>query len=262
MARLGEYELESVIGEGAGGVVYRARAVSGALVAVKVLRPALAGDDHYRARLARELRVARDVRHRHLVSILGSDQAEARPYLVLELVTGGSLAEALQQRTLRLEELTRLVAEVGGGLDALHRRGVVHRDVKPSNIMLRADGSAALTDFGLAKGKTYTLLTRPGQVMGTLDYLAPELIRGEEATPASDVYALGCVAFECLAGRPPFADRSLLSVGTAHLAAKPPDPPAPPELSWALLRALEKDPAARPPSATAYAHLLRTAARD
>lgn len=98
--------------------------------------------------------------------------------------------------------------------------------------------------------------------MGTLDYLAPELIRGEEATPATDVYALGCVAFECLTGRPPFADRSLLGVGTAHLADEPPDPPAPRELSWALLRALEKDPDARPPSATAYAHLLRAAATD
>ena len=262
MARLGEYELESVIGEGAGGVVYRARSASGGLVALKVLRPGLAADDHYRARLARELRVARDVRHHHLVSILDSDEAGARPYLVLELVTGGPLAETLQQRTLRLAELARLVAEVGSGLDALHRRGVVHRDVKPSNIMLRADGSAALTDFGLAKGKTYTLLTRPGQIMGTLDYLAPELIRGGEATAASDVYALGCVAFECLAGAPPFADRSLLGVGTAHLTDQPPNPPASSEASWALLRALEKDPAARPPSATAYAHLLRAAARD
>jgi serine/threonine protein kinase len=262
MARLGEYELESVIGEGAGGVVYRARSASSGLVAVKVLRPALAGDDDYRARLARELRVAREVRHRHLVSILASGEAEARPYLVLELVTGGSLADALLQRTLRLAELARLVAEVGAGLDALHRAGVVHRDVKPSNIMLRADSSAALTDFGLAKGTTYTLLTRPGQIMGTLDYLAPELIRGEAATAASDVYALGCVAFECLAGKPPFADRSLLGVGTAHLSDRPPDPPASSEASWALLRALEKNPAARPPSATAYAHLLRAAARE
>jgi serine/threonine-protein kinase len=136
----------------------------------------------------------------------------------------------------------------------------VHRDVKPSNIMLRDDGSAALTDFGLAKGTAYSLLTKPGQVLGTLDYLAPELVRGEEATAASDVYALGCVAFECLVGRPPFADRSLLGVGTAHLADDPPVPPAPPDVAWALLRALEKAPAARPPTATAYAHLLRSAA--
>ena len=123
--------------------------------------------------------------------------------------------------------------------------------------MFREDGSAALTDFGLAKGAAYTVLTRPGQVLGTLDYLAPELVRGGEATPASDIYALGCVAFECLAGKPPFADRSLFGVGTAHLEDDPPDPPASPEVSQALLLALAKDPAARPPTATMYAHLLR-----
>ena len=98
-------------------------------------------------------------------------------------------------------------------------------------------------------------------MLGTLDYLAPELIRGGEATPASDIYALGCVAFECLAGRPPFADRSLFGVGTAHLEDDPPDPPASPEVAWALLRALQKDPAERPATATTFAHLLRTAAR-
>jgi len=165
----------------------------------------------------------------------------------------------LRSSSLGLEELLRLVAEIGGGLDALHRQGIVHRDLKPSNILLRADGSAALTDFGLAKGPAYTVLTRPGQVLGTLDYLAPELVRGEGATPASDIYALGCVAFECLAGRPPLADRSLFGVGAAHLEDEPPDPPAPPEVAWALRRALAKNPAARPPTATAYAHLLRVA---
>ena len=155
-----------------------------------------------------------------------------------------------------------LAERYAAGLDALHRAGIVHRDVKPSNVMLREDGSAALTDFGLAKGAAYTLLTRPGQVLGTLDYLAPELVRGGEATPASDVYALGCVAFECPAGHAPFADRSLFGVGTAHLEDDPPDPPASPELARALLRALEKDPAARPPTATMYAHLLRAASRS
>ena len=258
--RVGEYELEDELGEGAAGVVYRARSSNGGLVAVKMLSPALADDAAFRARFERELRVAKEVRHRRLVSILAAGEADGRPYLVLELMTGGSLANSLRERPLPLAGLLRLVAEVGAGLDALHRHGLVHRDVKPSNIMLREDGSAALTDFGLATGTGYTVLTRPGQVLGTLDYLAPELVRGEEATAASDVYALGCVAFECLAGRPPFADRSLLGVGTAHLADDPPDPPAPPEVAWALLRALEKAPAARPPTATAYAHLLRAAA--
>jgi serine/threonine protein kinase len=260
-ARLGDYELEEELGRGAAGVVYRARSVEGHVVAIKALNPALGNDDAFRARLAREIRAAREVRDPHLVPILDVGEAEGRPYLVLEYLSGGSLADRLRRERLRLEEVVRLVAEVAAGLDALHRGGLLHRDVKPSNIVLREDGSAALTDFGLAKGSAYTRLTRPGEVLGTLDYMAPELIRGGEATPASDVYALGCVAFECLAGKPPFADRSLFGVGTAHLEDEPPGPPAPPEFGWALLRALEKDPAARPPTATTYAHLLGAAMR-
>ena len=120
----------------------------------------------------------------------------------------------------------RLAAEVGAGLDALHERGIVHRDVKPANILLDADGMAVLGDFGLAKGRAWTVLTRPGQVLGTLDYLAPELIRGEPAGPMSGLYALGCVLYECVAGAPPFAGRGILRIGMAHLEEEPGDPAA------------------------------------
>jgi serine/threonine-protein kinase len=261
LGQLGEYELERKLGEGALGVVYQARSPDGAVVAIKALQPALSNDDSFRARLTREVRVAQEARHPHLVRIIDAGEADGRPYVVLEYVAGGTLSDCIGRGAIQLDEMIRLVAEVGAGLDALHGLGLVHRDVKPSNIMLREDGSAALTDFGLAKGAAYTALTRPGQLLGTLDYLAPELLRGGEATSASDIYALGCVAFECLAGQPPFSDRSLFSVGAAHLQDDPPDPPAPPEVAWALLRALEKDPTARPSTATTYAHLLRAAAR-
>ena len=260
--RVGDYVLEAEVGRGAMGVVYRARAPGGDRVALKTLDPILAGDALFRARLAREIRSARAMKDPHLVAILEAGDADAVPYLVLEFMPGGSLAERLAAGPLRLADTLRLVAGIAAGLDALHRGGLVHRDVKPSNIMFREDGAAALTDFGLAKGAAYTALTRPGQVLGTLDYLAPELLRGEEATPASDIYALGCVAFECLEGRPPFADRSLFGVGRAHLEDEPPDPPAPPSVSSTLLRALEKDPADRPPTAKMYAHLLQAAARE
>ena len=260
--RLGEYQLEVELGQGAMGTVYRARSASGELVALKVLNPALGADGAYRARFAREARVAHEVRDRHLVRILDTGVGDGSPYLVLEYVSGGTLGERLKRGPLELDELLRLVGQVAAGLDALHRHGLVHRDVKPSNIMLREDGSAALTDFGVAKGTAYTVLTRPGQVLGTLDYLAPELVRGGEATSASDIYALGCVAFECLAGTPPFGDRSLFGVGTAHLEEEPPEPPGPIGISAAVLLGLEKDPAARPPTATMYAHLLRAAARS
>ncbi len=259
--RVGGYEIECELGAGAVGVVYRARSSEGRTVALKLLHASLVDDEELCRRLAREFRIAQDLRDPHLVAAVDSGEAAGRPYLVFEYVSGGSLAGRLQTGTLTLAETLRVVSDMAAGLEVLHRRGLVHRDLKPSNVMLRDDGSALLADFGLAKGAPYTGLTQPGEILGTLDYLAPELVRGREATPASDIYALGCVAFECLAGSPPFADRSLLGVGTAHLEDEPPDPPAAPDVAWALLRALEKDPAARPTSAAMYSNLLRVAAR-
>ena len=164
-----------------------------------------------------------------------------------------------------LDETLAVAAEIGAGLDALHSAGLVHRDVKPSNVMLDERGVALLCDFGLAKGRAYTVLTRPGQVMGTLDYLAPELIRSGQASTASDIYALGCVVYECLQVAP-FGRLNAFQVGVAHLEEEPPDPCArrndtPPRVSWAVLRALEKDPARRPNTGTAYGHILAIAAR-
>jgi eukaryotic-like serine/threonine-protein kinase len=130
--------------------------------------------------------------------------------------------------------------------------------------MLDRHGDSALTDFGLARGHAYTVLTTPGQVLGTLDYMAPELIEGKPATPESDVYALGCMVYECVTGMPPFSDMGIFEVAVAHLERDPPDPrerrdTVSDALAWTLLCALEKDPARRPPTATAYAHLLRAA---
>jgi serine/threonine-protein kinase len=265
-AALGNYRLVGLLGEGAMGVVYKA--VRGSeTVALKVLKRALSEDEVYRRRFAHEARVAAEVRHKHLVPILEAGEAAGRQYLAVSYVAGGSLDDRLQrERLLPREDLLSLAADVAAGLDALHREGLVHRDVKPSNIMLEEDRTAALTDFGLAKGPAYTVLTKPGQVMGTLDYLAPELIRGEEASAASDLYAFGCVVYECIAGSPPFGGKSMFEVGAAHLQEEPPAPTSgrddyPADVSWAVVQALAKDPAARPPTATAYAHLLRSAAR-
>ncbi|MBD0329376.1 MAG: serine/threonine protein kinase [Thermoleophilia bacterium] len=198
--------------------------------------------------------------------VLEAGEAEGRPYLAVAYVNGRSLAERLAaEGPLPVRDAVRVAAQVGSALDALHRAGLVHRDVKPANILLAEEGAAALTDFGLAKGTGYTVLTHAGQVVGTLDYLAPELIRGDPATPATDVYALGCVVFECVAGEPPFGSRSLFELGAAHLEEEPVDPAggrtdAPPALGAVVLRALAKDPRDRPATATMYAHLLRAAA--
>ena len=265
--RVGRYRIDARLGEGAAGVVFRAvREPDGLVVALKVLRPELSVDTLYRHRFAHEARAAAEVEHRHLVRVIESGEADGHTYLVVEYVAGRTLAARLDaEGGLPGADILRLASEVGAGLDALHGAGLVHRDVKPSNIMLDRDGGALLTDFGLAKGRAYTVLTRPGSVVGTLDYLAPEIIRGAPAAPPSDIYALGCVVFECMSGVPPFAGRSVIRVGLAHLQDDPPDPAAdrddlPDMLGWAVRRALAKDPNHRPPSAGAFAHMLRMAA--
>jgi serine/threonine-protein kinase len=263
---LGNYRLESLLGEGGMGLVFRAvRTDDGREVAVKVLKVQLAGDLLFQHRFRQEARAAAEVSEPHLVPIIEADQADGRHYLAVDYMPGGSLtARIAADGPLSGADLVRVISEVGAGLDALHAATIVHRDIKPQNILFAADGRAMLTDFGLARGRAYTVLTQPGQVMGTLDYLAPELIKGAPATPLTDIYALGCVAFECASGHAPFADHSMFQVGLAHLEEPPPDPVADrpdlgPAVSAALLSALEKSPDARPQTATAYADLIRAA---
>jgi len=266
--RLGPYRIEGLLGRGGMGIVFRARHDDGRTVALKVLRDELAADDGYRQRLAHEARAAAEVDHPNLAPVLEAGEADGRLYLAVRYVDGRSLAERLAiGGPLAVGELVRLAADVAAGLDALHRRGIVHRDVKPANILLAGDGTAVLGDFGLAKSRAWTVLTKTGQVLGTPNYLAPEVIRGQSATPLSDLYGLGCVLFECLAGASPFAGRGFLRVGMAHLQEEPGDPAAgredvPPALAWTVRQALAKDPAERPPSAVALARMLRLAAAE
>jgi serine/threonine protein kinase len=262
-AGVGPYRIVRPLGEGAMGIVFEAtRENDGESVALKVLRPELSTDAVYRQRFVHEARAAGEVHHKHLVPIVDAGEADGRSYLAVAFVRGPTLEQRLAaDGPLPVADVVRIVAHVGSALDALHRAGIVHRDVKPSNIMLDAGGAAFLTDFGLAKGRAYTVLTRPGMVMGTLDYLAPELFRGVEATPTSDVYALGAVAYECVAGRSPFADTSMFEIASAHLNRTPDDPTvgredAAPGMALAILGALAKDPAQRPPTGTAFATLL------
>jgi serine/threonine protein kinase len=251
------YRIVEPLGEGAGGVVYRATDGERE-VALKVLR---AADPVAQKRFAREARLAGAGESRHLVRVLevGED------YFVMPLYEGGSLATRLaRDGRLNVATTVRLAAQLGQGLDALHAQGVIHRDVKPSNVLLDEAGDAVLTDFGLARAPDSTQLTREGQVVGSLHYLAPELIEGGPATPAADIYALGCLLYECLAGSPPFAGRGNAELGYAHLVEPPPDPRSRrPELSGqlslALLTALAKEPQERPTSATALARMLHLA---
>ena len=153
--RTGDYTLEEELGRGATGAVWRATAADGNVVALKLLDPALAGDDEYRRRFMREARVAQEILDAHLVRILEASADAPRPFLVLEYVGGGSLAAKLAHGPLGLERMLSVVADVGAALDALHRGGIVHRDVKPSNVMLREDGSAALIEWPFRSGRAW-----------------------------------------------------------------------------------------------------------
>ena len=263
---VGPYRLVAPLGEGGMGIVFRANRATGGVAALKVLRRELSGDETFRRRFEREGRIAAQLDHPHLVEVVDAGEAEGLQYLASRFVDGETLADRLERDgTLPLPDLIRLAAELGTGLDTLHQAGLVHRDVKPSNVMLGAEG-AALTDFGLARGVADSVLTMPGRVVGTLDYLAPEVIRGEPAGPPADVYALGCLLYECVCGSPPFGSRPFAEAAAAHLSEEPPDPcrardDVPPALWDALRYGLAKDPADRPPTATAYALMLRVSAQ-
>ena len=248
------------------GRVYRATGPDGEEVALKLVKPELAGDRVFRRRFDREVRVAQQVTHPRVVSVLASGEQDGIPYLAQTFIRGGSLADRLEREgRLELEAAVKVCLRVGRGLDALHESGIVHRDVKPANILLDEDGVAYITDFGLVKDHEASLLTKPGQALGSIDYMAPEQIRAEAVSAATDVYALGCVMCECMSGAPPFADRQGMKVLWAHLQDEPPDPCAdrpevPKELGAAIRRALEKDAARRPATATAYARTVQAAA--
>jgi serine/threonine-protein kinase len=248
------------------GIVFRADRATGGVAALKILRRELSGDETFRRRFEREGRIAAQLDHPHLVEVVDAGEANGLQYLASRFVDGETLADRLRRDgPLPRSELVRLAAELGTGLDTLHEAGLVHRDVKPSNVMLGADG-AALTDFGLARGLADSVLTAPGRVVGTLDYLAPEVIRGETAGPAADIYALGCLLYECVCGRPPFGSKPFAEAAAAHLSEEPLDPcqtrdDLPPAFWDALRHGLAKDPADRPPTATAYALMIRVSAK-
>jgi serine/threonine protein kinase len=247
------YLLQEVIGEGASGVVYAARTAENEMVAVKILRPERMRDPVARARFLREARVGVD--SRHVVPVLDAGETEDTVYLAMPFYAGGSL---VGKAPLPLTHAVALAGQIARGLDALHSRSILHRDVKPSNVLLTEDGTAALADFGLALLADSTRVTDTGVLLGTPHYLAPELIAGGDATVASDVYAFGCLLYELIDGRPPFAHATRPSeVGFAHLVEEMPDlAAAPTDVSLALRSALAKEPAERPTSATALARML------
>ncbi|MGH3852395.1 MAG: serine/threonine-protein kinase, partial [Pseudonocardiaceae bacterium] len=216
-------------------------------VAIKALKPELSGDAEFRHRFHTEARMAASLNHPGIAAVHDYGE-EAGAYLVMELVAGEPLDTILmRQRRLTAERTLDILRQAGDALQAAHERGLVHRDIKPGNILITPDGRVKLTDFGIARAVDAAPVTRDGMVLGTAHYIAPERAAGGEAGPAGDVYSLGVVGYECLAGQRPFVADSAVTVVLMHLRDQPPTLPrdVPPALRALIETALVKDPRRR-----------------
>lgn len=244
------YALVRELGRGAAGAVYEAVArATGRRVAVKFLAQPERPDDLLRFR--REARILRRLVHPNVLRVLDAGTARGVPYLVTELCTGDSLADLIARGPLSAKQVAIFLGQILAGLEACHLAGIIHRDLKPGNILIRPDGQVVIADFGLASDGTGRL-TQTGMVVGTPRYLAPELALGHDSgTPDSDVYAVGCVAFEMLTGHAPYALPTIGATLRAHIECPVPDlaslvPEAPERLVSTIRRALIKNPLMRP----------------
>jgi ABC-type branched-subunit amino acid transport system substrate-binding protein/DNA-binding beta-propeller fold protein YncE len=236
------YRVEELIGRGGMGIVYRATDLSlQRPVALKLIAPELADDERFRRRFLKEPRLAASLDHPNVVPIYDAGEHDGRLYLAMRYVQGDDLKTVLRrERALMPERALRILGPIAGALDAAHRRGLVHRDVKPANVLLDEDEHPYLTDFGITK-RSGGESTDTGRAVGTLDYLAPEQIRGEPVDGRSDQYALACVLYECLAGAPPFRRETEAETLWAHLQEEPPPLGGRPELDPPLRTALAKE---------------------
>jgi serine/threonine protein kinase len=255
-----------LVAQGGMGQVYRA--TDSALertVAVKLLSDRYAGDEEARARFRREaLAAARLSTTPNVVTVFDVAEHRGRPLIVMEYLEGGSVYEQLRDGRVSREQALTWLEQAATALDQAHANGVVHRDVKPANLLLDGDENVHVSDFGIASASGSDTLTSPGMVLGTAGYLAPEQARGEPATAASDRYALGVVAFELLTGRRPYAGDTPTTEAFGHLHAEIPsatalDPSLPASVDDVFRTALAKEPEARPANALALVSMLREA---
>jgi serine/threonine-protein kinase len=253
------YRRPTRIGYGGMGEIFRAEDEElGRMVAIKVLAERYARDESLRARFTREaLAAARLSGEQGTVTIFDVGEWQGRPFIVMEFLGGGSLEERLRGGAPPVDDVLTWIDQAAAALDAAHRRGVVHRDVKPGNLLLDQDGDVRVADFGIASATGLHSLTLTGTVLGTAGYLAPEQARGERATPASDRYALAVVAYELLTGRRPFESDSPTAEAAAHMQAEVPS--ISPQLDPVFRRALAKDPRDRFETASDFAAALREA---
>ncbi len=263
MKRFGDYTDLVEIGRGGMSVVYRAKTPQGTLVALKLLHPALRSDLAVRQRFAQE--AAFQLRHPHIVPVLDYGEHDGTPYLVMEYVSGESLAALVtRQGALSPQQLAPILEAVASALDYAHRNGVIHRDVKAANILLRHDGHVMLTDFGIARALDSNASTLTQGWVGSALFMSPEQVLGAPITPASDIYSLGVTLYFALTRRHPFMADSDLAIARMHAEATPRhvctlNPTIPRAVGDVVMWALNKQPAQRPSSATSLARAFYAA---
>src|SRR5436853_3119748 len=222
-SQLAGYRITGALGQGGMGTVFAAEpAILGRKAALKTLLPALAGDGDFRERFIAESQMVAALDHPSIIPIYDAGESDGIVYIAMRYVAGGDLHQLLESGPLEPERALTILEQVAGALDAAHAKELVHRDVKPANVLVETGGRVYLTDFGIAKRARSRGLTRTGFFVGTLDYAAPEQIRGEPVGAPADVYAFGCLLFECLTGKKPFDRETDVAVMHAHLLDPPP----------------------------------------
>ncbi|MGH3898696.1 MAG: serine/threonine-protein kinase, partial [Pseudonocardiaceae bacterium] len=267
------YRIERQLGRGSMGVVYLAEDIQlRRKVALKILTPTLADDELFRKRFDRESQSAANLDHPHIVPVYAAGEAAGSLYIAMRYVGGGDLRALLETNgPLSLPQTTTIIASVADALDAAHTQGMIHRDVKPANILIdnrNGQGHYYLSDFGITKivssGRS---LTSTGQIVGTIDYIAPEQIQGKPVDSRTDLYALGCVLYQCLTGMVPFPRDEAAALMWAHVHDEPPPvttrrPDLPPQIDHIVTKAMAKQPEDRYPTCQELALALRAAAAD
>jgi serine/threonine protein kinase len=262
----GRFRVKRKLGEGGMATVYLARDEElDRPVAVKVLAAHLAGDEDVRERFLREARLAARLSHPNVVAVFDAGEDDGAPYIVMECVEGETLAETLERRgKLPPAEAVTLAVQACSALEHAHAAGLVHRDVKPGNLLLRKDGTLKISDFGIARAAETTGITQAGTILGTAAYLAPEQAAGEEVTAAADLYSLGAVVYEALTGQPPYTVDSLAQLvhkreGRPITPVRDLSPEVPRPLEDVVMRTLARLPQYRPTSAAELARQLAAA---
>jgi eukaryotic-like serine/threonine-protein kinase len=256
----GRYEVEELVGHGGMSSVYKARdALLERHVALKILHEQYSNDEDFVERFKREARSVAQLQHPNIVTVIDRGEEDGRQYIVFEYIDGENLKErVVRNGRLEVREALEIAVEVARGLAFAHEQGLVHRDVKPQNILLNGDGRAKVTDFGIARTVDVDGMTQTGTVLGTSNYIAPEQASGQRVDGQSDVYALGAVLYELLAGDVPFPGESFVVVAMKHMHEPAPSlldvrGDVPLRVAAAVDRALEKDPEQRFPTMDAFA---------